>query len=225
MYSGPMRPADPSRPERRKRPFLARVARRLVRGTAKLTLLLGAAFAGGFAAFVLTLPQTPAQAPEAQGIVVLTGGDDRIAAGLQLLRDGHGGRLLISGLHAATGRAAIKRTHGVDETSLDCCIDLGWEAQNTPGNAAETARWARAQGYNTLIVVTAGYHMPRALLELQAQMADVTLIPYPVTPGPLAAPDAWRNPDTVKLVAGEYLKYVAAQARIGGDNLLRLAGI
>lgn len=225
MYSGGMPPdQDHDRP-RLKRPWHSRVVRRLVRGTAKLTLLLGAAFAGGFAAFVMTLPTQPAMAPQAQGIVVLTGGDDRIAVALQLLRERHGDRLLISGLNASTGRAAIQRQHGVDAEALACCIDLGWEARNTPGNASETARWAKAHGYDTVIVVTASYHMPRALLELQAQMEGVTLIAYPVTPAPLAAPGAWRDPDTVKLVAGEYLKYVAAQARIGGDQLLRLAGI
>ena len=67
--------------------------------------------------------------------------------------------------------------------------------------------------------------MPRALLELGEQMPGVALIPYPVTPGAIAGPDAWRDPAAVSLVAGEYVKYMATQARIGGDKLLRMAGI
>jgi uncharacterized SAM-binding protein YcdF (DUF218 family) len=202
-----------------------RVAARVTAGTAKLALLLTFAFAGGFAAFVFTLPDPPGEPPAAEAIVVLTGGNERIDVGLALLREGRAGRLLISGVHAATGRAALKRLHESDDAAFECCVDLGWQAQNTPGNAGEAARWAKANGYRTLIVVTASYHMPRALLELRSQMAGVTLIPYPVTPMAIAKPDAWRDPDTMQLVAGEYLKYVAAQARIGGDQLLRMAGI
>lgn len=207
----------PTRPES--------IARKLIRRTAKLALIGAAAFAGGFAAFVMTLPAPPADVPAAQGIVVLTGGDERIDMALNLLKQHRGDRLLISGLHASTSRAALRRAHHGDETAFSCCIDLGWEAQNTPGNAVETARWAAANGYASLIVVTASYHMPRALLELSAQMPGVALIPYPVTPDALARDDAWRNPATVELVAGEYVKYVAAQARLTSDSLMRLAGL
>lgn len=199
--------------------------RRLSGGLAKLILLAAAAFAGGFAAFVMTLPQPAPTPPDGQGIVVLTGGDDRIEVALDLLAEGHGQRLLISGVNAATGRAALRRAHGADEAAFACCVDIGWEAQNTPGNATETTRWARANGYTQLVVVTASYHMPRALLELGEQMPEVTLVPYPVVPGALAKPQAWRDPETLSLLAGEYTKYMAAQARIGGDRLLRLAGI
>jgi uncharacterized SAM-binding protein YcdF (DUF218 family) len=192
---------------------------------AKLVLVAAAAFAGGFAAFVFTLPPPAPSPPEAQGIVVLTGGDDRIQVALALLAERHGQRLLISGVNAATGRAALRNAHHADEAAFACCVDIGWEAQNTPGNATEATRWARANGYTQLIVVTASYHMPRALLELGEQMPEVTLIPYPVVPGALARPDAWRDPETLTLLASEYTKYVAAHARIGGDRLLRMAGI
>ena len=212
-------------PQRPRPPWSRRVVRRLARGTAKLALLAGAAFVGGFAAFVMTLPQAPADIPAAQGIVVLTGGDDRIDVALQLLKERRGDRLLISGLHSATSRDALRRAHHGDEAAFACCIDLGWEARDTPGNASEAARWTRAHGYSSVIVVTASYHMPRALLELGTQMGGIALIPYAVTPEALARPDAWRDPATLQLVAGEYMKYVAAQALITGDSLLRLAGI
>ena len=219
------RPSDHPEAERRRASLPRRAVRRLGRGALKLGLLTAAAFAGGFAAFMATLPAPPAADPVAEGIVVLTGGDDRIDAALRLLGERHADRLLISGLHAATSRAALRRQHPANDSAFDCCIDLGWEARDTPGNATEIARWARANHYRSLIVVTAAYHMPRALLELDAQLGDVTLIPYPVTPDALARDGAWRDPENVRLLAGEYVKYVAAQARIGGDKLLRMAGL
>ncbi len=167
----------------------------------------------------------PREAPLADGIVVLTGGDDRISTALALLESGHGSRLLISGLHEATSRAALRRTHPNSDTAFDCCVDLGWYAQNTPGNAAEAAQWAKAKGFRSVIVVTASYHMPRALLELGAQMEGVALIPYPVMPSALTRKGAWRDPTTIKLMASEYAKYVAAQARIGGGRLLAMSGL
>lgn len=206
-----------SRPPRRKRRWFG--------GLLKLTVIVFAAFAGGFAAFVTTLPMKPREAPLAEGIVVLTGGDDRIDAALDLLQSGHGTRLLISGLHEATSRAALRTQHPNADAAFDCCVDLGWYAQNTPGNAAEAAQWAKAKGFRSVIVVTASYHMPRALLELSSQMEGVTLIPYPVMPAALTADGAWRDPATLKLMAGEYVKYVAAQARIGGSKLLAMTGL
>lgn len=216
---------NPRPPRVIRRPWHTRLLRRLGSGLAKLVLVGAAAFAGGFAAFVVTLPQPASAPPDGQGIVVLTGGDDRIEVALKLLEEGHGQRLLISGVNAATGRAALRNAHHADEAAFACCVDIGWEAQNTPGNATEATRWARANGYTQLIVVTSSYHMPRALLELGEQMPDVTLMPYPVVPGILARPEAWRDPETLSLLAGEYTKYVAAHARIGGDKLLRMAGI
>jgi len=183
-----------------------------------------AAFAGGFAAFVTTLPMPPREAPLAEGIVVLTGGDDRIDVALDLLETGHGSRLLISGLHEATSRAALRKTHPNSDAAFDCCVDLGWYAQNTPGNAAEAAQWAKAKGFRSVIVVTASYHMPRALLELGSQMEGVTLVPYPVMPEVLTRKGAWRDPATLKLMAGEYMKYIATQARLGGGRLIAMLG-
>jgi len=60
---------------------------------------------------------------------------------------------------------------------FDCCIDLGFTAADTVGNARETAEWARSLGYRSLILVTADYHMPRAMLELKAAMPEARIVP------------------------------------------------
>ena len=63
---------------------------------------------------------------------------------------------------------------------FECCVDIGYEAQDTPGNADETMHWAADQGFSKLIIVTSSYHMPRSLTELGRVMPDVRLVPYPV---------------------------------------------
>ena len=45
-----------------------------------------------------------------------------------------------------------------------CCVVLGHDADNALGNAHETPQWIRQQGFRTLRLVTAWYHMPCSLL-------------------------------------------------------------
>ena len=76
----------------------------------------------------------------------------------------------------------------------------------------ETAAWARAVGVRSLRVVTAGYHMPRALLELRRTLPGVDLVPHAVVPATLRAPGALRRPMTWGLLLGEYGRYLLARA-------------
>ena len=100
---------------------------------------------------------------------------------------------------------------------LGCCVDLDYAALNTLGNAVQTRRWALAHNFNSLIVVTSAYHMPRALAEIAHQLPDVALIPYPVVSDRLRIEPWWSNSDTTKLVLSEYLKYLAAKVRMRFD--------
>jgi uncharacterized SAM-binding protein YcdF (DUF218 family) len=59
-------------------------------------------------------------------------------------------------------------------------ITLGRIATSTRGNGMEIAGWARERDIASLRIVTAGYHMPRALLELRRNLPDVVLVPHPV---------------------------------------------
>ena len=86
-------------------------------------------------------------------------------------------------------------------------------AADTVGNAQETAEWARAKGYESLIVVTADFHMPRATLELRAAMPDAKLTPYPVVTETLDTPNWWRSSGPARLMIVEYCKYLAIFAR------------
>jgi len=155
-------------------PRLRRPRRRLLRlfvigaGAAVFALALGFVF---FAENIVAA--TPPADPHAEGIVVLTGGTARIDGALQLLAERRADRLLISGVNPAVTLNAISQ--GVDRSLrgvLECCVDLGREARDTIGNAAETRAWADQRGFKTLIVVTSDYHMPRSMTELAQAMPD-----------------------------------------------------
>jgi 4-alpha-glucanotransferase len=59
--------------------------------------------------------------------------------------------------------------------------------------------------------------VPRAMAELDHQLPDVTLIAFPVISEKVKAEPWWANLDTARLLFGEYLKYVFAQARMRLD--------
>ncbi len=65
----------------------------------------------------------------------------------------------------------------MDPVPLAAHVTLGRSATSTLGNAEETATWVRTHDIHSLIVVTADYHMPRALLEMEREMPGVTLYP------------------------------------------------
>ena len=179
---------------------------------------LAAAFLAGFCRFAQTV--TSAEPPEnakADAIVALTGGASRIQDALQLLQEGRGRRLLITGVNPNTSRRELIRQTASPDALFDCCVDLDWRAMNTIGNAEEARKWAERGGFRSLIVVTSGYHMPRSMAELNHVMPDVDLVAYPVVPERLRDHPWWRDPQAARLLLGEYVKFVAAVARIRVD--------
>ena len=101
--------------------------------------------------------------------MVLTGAATRIPDAIELLAAGRGKRLLITGVHRDTSAREIARlTPALHQNYFTCCIDLDRSALNTFGNALEIKRWAREHNFNSLIVVTSNWHMPRAMAEVAA---------------------------------------------------------
>jgi uncharacterized SAM-binding protein YcdF (DUF218 family) len=189
--------------------------RRVARGAVVLTIAVLALFGGGFVWFVSHVPATEvALERNADGIVVMTGGASRIPDAIELLAAGHGKRLLISGVHRTTSLAEIARNNPRHEQLVTCCVDLDHSAINTVGNAVETRRWARERGFSSLIVVTSAYHMPRTMAELEQQMPDVALVPFPVVTEKLRNEPWWASGPTARLILSEYAKFVVAQLRM-----------
>lgn len=149
-------------------------------------------------------------------IVVLTGGSERIDEGLALLEAGLGDVLFISGVPAAVAPDDLWRAFGIDPApDVADRIVLGHAAANTLGNAEETAAWVRTRGYRSLRLVTAAYHMRRALLEFRAVMPGIDPIPHPVYPPHVKQEEWWRFPGTALLLTREYMKYLVARVRLG----------
>jgi uncharacterized SAM-binding protein YcdF (DUF218 family) len=164
---------------------------------------------------------TPAAQPApADGIVALTGGSAvRLRMATDLLEAGEGRRLLLSGVNPAATRGQIWAVTRAAKPLFDCCVDLDFTAANTIGNARETARWVRAMGYHSLILVTADYHMPRATLELRARLPDVQIAAYPVVTPDLDARRWWETTLGARRMVVEYVKYLVA---LGREGLLSL---
>jgi uncharacterized SAM-binding protein YcdF (DUF218 family) len=173
---------------------------------ARLLPMIGAAcvacWAGGFIWFVGEIRRPVAPVPHTDGIVALTGGAGRVALALHLLAQGKANQLLVSGIGGGTELATLGHMAGIDTARLQDRITLGRYAASTRGNGVETAAWAEQNSIGTLIVVTAAYHMPRALADMRQALPDVRLYPMPVYPGP-----GEKGPG-LRLEAEEYTKYL-----------------
>jgi uncharacterized SAM-binding protein YcdF (DUF218 family) len=180
------------------------------------------AFVGGFIVFAGSIKHyAPHPVERADGIVVLTGGPFRLAAAAQLLSEGLGRRLLVSGVNHLTTRDDLFRTSGLTHALFACCVDIGYSAHDTSGNAEEAKEWVEAHRFARLIVVTSSYHMPRSLTELGRALPAVTLLPYPVVPRTLRDERWWLQLGTIRLLFTEYLKFLPSAARFGVARLLR----
>jgi uncharacterized SAM-binding protein YcdF (DUF218 family) len=170
---------------------------------------------GGLVWFALAVPDKVADpATGTDAIVVLTGGSRRLGVGLSLLMQGRAKKLFVSGVHRGVDVAELLRVARQSPAEVECCIALGYTADNTAGNAAETRRWMAEQGYTSLRLVTASYHMRRSLLEFRHAMPGVTILPHPVFPDTFQPADWWRRGSALWVVVAEYTKYLAAAARI-----------
>ncbi len=170
------------------------------------------AWAGGLLWFASTIPtDVEDRATHTDAIVVLTGGSERIETGLQLLGDGLAERLFVSGVgeQVKTGDFLPQAKNLPNE--LRDNVTVGKTAGNTPGNALETAAWARSMNVHSIRLVTAAYHMRRSLLEFHAAMPGVMIVPHAVFP-PNVKTDWWRWPGTASLIAREYTKYILTWA-------------
>lgn len=154
---------------------------------------------------------------QADGIVVLTGSSRaRIKAGLRLMSEKRGRRLLITGVHKNVSMGMILNFSPEIAEKIKCCIDIDYRADNTVGNATEARLWAQIQGYRSLILVTSTHHIPRAIVEMHRVMPNIHLIAHPVNPQGIKLEKWWRYPGTFSLLLGEYTRYLFALFNLAG---------
>ncbi|WP_420548270.1 YdcF family protein [Curvivirga sp.] len=179
------------------------------RKTLAFGILIIASWIVGLFWFIDSIPKTP-QTPDRKtdAIVVLTGGTLRLEEGLDLLERGLADKLFVSGVHHAVNVEELLRLSRETPSKLDCCITLGYEADNTQGNAMETALWMHEQGFKSMRLITGGYHMPRSLMELQYVLPNTEIILHPVYPDHVKLNDWYLWPGTSLLIIGEYNKTI-----------------
>jgi len=215
-----MQTGSSDRPSRRLGPLRAPrgLARRLGEAAMAALLVLLVVTLVDFARFVGSIEaREPSALAASDGLVALTGGAERIADALDLMAGHRARRMLITGVHANTGVATLTAAAPRYRELFACCVDIDRNALNTLGNALETVRWARANAFHSLIVVTSSYHMPRAMLELSRLAPEITLTPYPVVASGLDIENWWRDGQMRRVILGEYVKFVIARVNLRLD--------
>ena len=170
-------------------------------------------WASGLYRFSQLIPQPlPDNQVATDAIVVLTGGAGRVGEGLSLLERGLAKKLFVSGVYRGVDVQELLKVARRAPGNLECCIALGYAADNTRGNARETADWMRRENISAIRIVTASYHMPRSLLEFRRALpADVRIVPHPVFPDGFPTESWWRNVSAMRLAISEYHKYLLAR--------------
>lgn len=185
--------------------------------------------ASGFGVFVSRVNGAVVpDAVRADAIVVLTGGRARLDPAVQLLLEGRGERLLVSGVNGDLPRDTLRKTLGLDATQFECCVDVDRAALDTIGNAEASALWVKTNGFESLIVVTNDYHMPRAMMEFRRLLPGTDLVAYPVKNGITDFNDPLKHMDRYRVLAGEYAKFLLASVRAlfpSGNGLVAQAGM
>jgi uncharacterized SAM-binding protein YcdF (DUF218 family) len=189
-------------------------AKRLLRNLLGLAVLAAVVWLVGLWRFAAAIPND-VTAPDVQtdAIVVLTGGSLRVEGGLRLLAEGKAKKLFISGVYRGVDVTELLRVSRQSPESVACCIVLGHAADNTLGNARETAQWMASEGFHSMRLVTASYHMPRSMLEFTRAMPDIEIVPNPVFPEFMQDTPWWQSRRSATLIASEYSKYLAALVR------------
>ena len=179
------------------------------------------AWSGGLYLFADLIPEPGvASAEKTDAIVVLTGGAGRVSEGLSVLAAGNGRKLFVSGVYRGVDVQALLKLAQRAPGDLECCIALGYAADSTRGNAIETLEWMTREGFSSVRLVTASYHMPRSLLEFQHVLPPgIRIVPHPVFPAGFYSENWWRWRGSAQLAVSEYNKYIVARIELLGRIL------
>lgn len=147
-----------------------------------------------------------------QSIIVLTGGDQRIATGLELLQAGVAPQMFISGVGDGVRLQDILPRVSEDQAQQ---IFLGREAHDTLGNAEEVAAWLEnhkdIRTPTRMVLVSAHYHLPRALWHFSQKMPEITWIPIAAHPEALSLARWYQSPLGWRLLSSELAKFLSSQ--------------
>jgi len=159
-----------------------------------------------FASLANRAPKDVATITEA--LIVLTGGTERVAAAVDLLKQEKAEKLLISGVNKKVDWVLLAQTINELPEQLADKITLGHVACNTRQNALESKDWLERNRFQSVRLVTASYHMPRSLSEFKNVMPNMKIIPHPIFPQTVKHDEWWKWPGTFALITSEYMKFL-----------------
>jgi len=131
-----------------------------------LASLLLVVWSLGFVLFAVTLPRAAGE-EASDAVIVLTGGEGRIARGLDVLQQGQARRMLVSGVDPEVKPQEFQAEYKVPARLMGCCITLGYESVDTRSNAREAAQWIARHHPRSVRLVTSDWHMRRAAWEIR----------------------------------------------------------
>jgi uncharacterized SAM-binding protein YcdF (DUF218 family) len=184
-----------------------------------LILLLAFAWCFALALFVHAMPtQSVPPSVTTDAIVVLTGGNGRVERGFDMLAQGAAPVLLVSGVGQSVTLREMLQAHASAQTRQQisdrgASIVFDYVARTTQSNANEAAKFVRERGYHSIRLITAHYHMPRSLAEMQAALPDVDMVADPVFPDGFARDQWWRHKNSRALILSEFHKSIAVKLR------------
>jgi len=167
----------------------------------------------GFFIFVNNIDKNTNSYPKKRldAIVVLTGGSNRIDEGFNLLEKKLAKKLFISGVYRGVdAKQLLRRWKKESKAKLDCCVVLGFKAENTAENAKEAIAWLQKEKFKSFYLVTSNYHMQRAMLEFKRSSFNMKIEPFNIIPDKNNANiNLWyEDKKTRYLVFKEYTKYI-----------------
>ena len=150
---------------------------------------------------------TPKKNSEQVGIVVLTGGKQRIEKGVDLLLKGYGKKLFISGVFMPS-EIEIKFKNEKEKNELfKCCVFFGDKARNTPENSYEVQKWLDENNeIKSIILVSSYYHLPRSMMIFKKKIqSNIEILPMPAVSKNNITDQLFFH---TKLIVSEYLKVI-----------------
>lgn len=151
---------------------------------------------------------------KADAIVVLTGGLGRTEVGLKLLSSGTAGVMILSGVHEDAELDSIFFRKKLSESDR-LRIILEKKSRSTIENAIEVRRIFEEKGFRSMVLITSGYHMKRALYIFRHIMPDDYIImPYSVE-SPNFDETRWWGSTSLGLLTIEFLKFYWYAAGFG----------
>ncbi len=161
-------------------------------------------------------PLVSQSADKYDAAVVLTGGQGRIEEGLKLYTEGKVDALYITGVGSGiTMQSIVERYNekNKDARPLKASRNLMLDdkARSTVSNATYTQKWLAGRSYKKVLLVTAGYHMPRSMLIFEKEMPKIEWVPAPVFPDNYHPQFWWKDTRALALVISEYHKYMWMQ--------------